>query len=70
MSFLRAKLSESFLHMVTRALRSGVRFCREKNSKNSGLGAQNFGHLVQPVTNNLRDHRYPSVLPQQNTKKK
>ena len=67
MSFLRAKLSESFLHMVTRALRSGVRFCREKNSD---LDAQNFGHLVQPVTNNLRDHRYPSVLPQQNTKKK
>jgi hypothetical protein len=37
---------------------------QEKNSKNSGLDAQNLGHLVQPVTNNLRDHRYPSVLPQ------
>jgi hypothetical protein len=24
-------------------------FCREKNSKNSGLDGQIFGHLVQPV---------------------
>jgi hypothetical protein len=39
-------------------------FCREENSKNSGRDGQNFGHLVQPVTKDLRDHRYPSVLPQ------
>ncbi len=33
---------------------------REKN--NTGLNGQNFGHLIQPVTKDLRDHRYPSVL--------
>jgi hypothetical protein len=59
--------------------RSGVGFCREKNSKNSGMDGQNCGRLVQPVQLfesskfcdywlvfffNLRDHRYPSVLPQ------
>jgi hypothetical protein len=36
----------------------------QKNSKNSGRDSQNFGHLVQPVTKDLRDHRYPSVLTQ------
>ncbi len=28
---------------------SGAGFCREKNSKNSGRGGQNFGHLVLRV---------------------
>jgi hypothetical protein len=44
--------------------RSRIGFCREKNSKNSGWGGQNFGQLVEPVTIDLRDHRHLSVLPQ------
>jgi hypothetical protein len=55
--------------MVTCDLRSGVGFCREKIPRIPDLDCQNLGHLVQPVTNNLRDHRYPSVLPHYNTKK-
>ena len=29
-----------------------------------GQDGENFGNLVQQVTKDLRDHRYPSVLPQ------
>ncbi len=29
--------------------RSGVGFCREKNSNNSGRDGKSCGHLVQPV---------------------
>jgi hypothetical protein len=54
--------------MVICDLRSGVGFCREKNSKNSGLDAKNLGHLVQPVTNNLRDHRCFTPVKHQKTK--
>jgi hypothetical protein len=47
---------------LTKSQAAGLDFVEKKILRT--LDGQNFGHLVQPVTRDLRDHRYPSVLPQ------
>ena len=42
----------------------GFGICGEKKSKYYGRNSQDFGHLVQLVTKDLRYHKYPSVSPQ------